>query len=182
MVHNRFRRAVRLLNTMIAGRQLAHIGPGTRLGLGFHVTDPLGLAIGDNCRVSDQVSLNAKRRADGLPSLQIGNRCLIGRFVQISSLHSVVIEDDVLISDRVWIGDEEHPSSPDMPISVQPTFFRGPVTVRRGGFIGVGAVIRPGVTVGCNAVVGANAVVTRHVPDFAVVAGVPARVIGSTTS
>jgi acetyltransferase-like isoleucine patch superfamily enzyme len=41
-------------------------------------------------------------------------------------------------------------------------------------------VIRPGVTVGRNAVVGANAVVTANVPDFAVVAGIPAKVIGTT--
>ena len=51
----------------------------------------------------------------------------------------------------------------------------GAVTINDGCWIGIGAVILPGVEIGRNAVVGANAVVTRNVPDFAVVGGVPAR-------
>ena len=49
--------------------------------------------------------------------------------------------------------------------------------VRRGASIGSGAVILCGVTIGPEALVGAGAVVTRDVPERAVVAGVPARVI-----
>lgn len=55
---------------------------------------------------------------------------------------------------------------------------RGPVVVGPGAWLGVNAVVLPGVTVGRGAIVGAGAVVTRDVPDFAVVVGVPARVIG----
>jgi UDP-2-acetamido-3-amino-2,3-dideoxy-glucuronate N-acetyltransferase len=52
------------------------------------------------------------------------------------------------------------------------------VVVRRGASIGARAVVLPGVVVGCWALVGAAAVVTRDVPDFALVAGTPARRIG----
>lgn len=55
---------------------------------------------------------------------------------------------------------------------------RGPVTIGPGAWLGVNAVVLPGVTVGRGAVVGAGAVVTHDVPDFAIVAGVPARIIG----
>jgi phosphonate metabolism protein (transferase hexapeptide repeat family) len=51
------------------------------------------------------------------------------------------------------------------------------VTIGNDVWIGHGAVILPGVAIGNGAVVGANAVVTRDVPAFAVVAGVPARMI-----
>ena len=49
--------------------------------------------------------------------------------------------------------------------------------VKRRAAIGTGAIILPGVTIGTGAVVGAGAVVTRSVPDAAVVAGNPARVL-----
>jgi acetyltransferase-like isoleucine patch superfamily enzyme len=52
-----------------------------------------------------------------------------------------------------------------------------PTRVRTGASIGSGAVIMCGVTVGARALVGAGAVVTHDVPDDAVVAGVPARLL-----
>jgi acetyltransferase-like isoleucine patch superfamily enzyme len=56
------------------------------------------------------------------------------------------------------------------------------ITVGRGSWIASGAIVLGGVRVGEHAIVAAGAVVTRDVPDGAVVAGVPARVIGSTGS
>jgi acetyltransferase-like isoleucine patch superfamily enzyme len=46
--------------------------------------------------------------------------------------------------------------------------------------IGENAIILPGVTIGNNCIIGANSVVTRNIPDNSIVAGVPARIIGST--
>jgi len=51
------------------------------------------------------------------------------------------------------------------------------VVIKRGAWIGAGAIILPNVTIGERAVVGAGAVVTRDVPPYTVVAGVPAREI-----
>ena len=53
----------------------------------------------------------------------------------------------------------------------------GKVTVKQNAWIGMNVTICPGVTIGKYAVVGAGAVVTKGVPDYAVVAGVPAKVI-----
>jgi acetyltransferase-like isoleucine patch superfamily enzyme len=52
-----------------------------------------------------------------------------------------------------------------------------PVVVRFGADIGMNASILPGVQVGAHSIVGAGAVVTHDVPDYAIVAGVPARII-----
>jgi len=54
-----------------------------------------------------------------------------------------------------------------------------PVIVAAGADIGMNASILPGVRVGANAIVGAGAVVTQDVPDYAIAAGVPARVLRS---
>jgi acetyltransferase-like isoleucine patch superfamily enzyme len=71
----------------------------------------------------------------------------------------------------------EHTGDPvDVPI-IQTDLVIKPVRVRRWADIGVNAVLLPGVTVGEGAIVGAGAVVTQDVPDHAVVAGVPAKLL-----
>jgi len=57
----------------------------------------------------------------------------------------------------------------------------GDITLERDVWLGTGAVILPGVTIGEGAVVGANSVVTRSVPPYTVVGGVPARRIKDVT-
>lgn len=118
----------------------------------------------------------------------------IGDDVSIGS-HSVV-EHHVVLADRVrihsnafipefsvldegaWVGpgvsftNAAYPLSPSAKANL-----RGPHLLA-GAKIGAGAVLLPGVTIGRNALVGAGAVVTHDVPDFAVVAGNPARVKG----
>ena len=73
----------------------------------------------------------------------------------------------------------EHTGEPgDVPI-IQTDLVIKPVRVDDGADIGVNAVLLPGVTVGRGAIVGAGAVVTKDVPSFAIVAGVPARILRS---
>lgn len=71
----------------------------------------------------------------------------------------------------------DHGMAPDRPIREQPTRSRG-IVIGDDVWIGTRAVITDGVTVADHAVVGAGAVVTHDVPAYAVVGGVPARVIG----
>ena len=51
------------------------------------------------------------------------------------------------------------------------------IIIKKGAWIGAGASILPGITVGKYAIVGAGAIVTKDVPDYAVVVGVPAKVV-----
>ena len=86
---------------------------------------------------------------------QIGKHCIIDS--------GAIVEHDCRIADFVNI-------SPG-------TVIAGRVTVGHNTIIGAGATIRENCTIGSQAVVGAGAVVLRNVPDFAVVAGVPAKVL-----
>lgn len=151
----------------------SHIEPHARLDC------PWLISVGKMTRLSEYAWLNAKDdRGDGAPTLRVEDGTYIGRFSQINAWRSVDIERDVLIGDRVFISDADHNYSDNgRPIISQGDSFKGAVRLKSGCWIGVGAVILPGVTVGRNAVVAANSVVTRDVPDYSVVAGVPARVI-----
>lgn len=85
----------------------------------------------------------------------------------------ITIEDGVFIGPGAKIITEGHPEQPEMRHTLQVE----PVMIRRNAWIGAGAIILPGVTVGENAIVAAGAVVTKDVPDNAVVAGVPAKML-----
>jgi carbonic anhydrase/acetyltransferase-like protein (isoleucine patch superfamily) len=154
-------------------------GAGSRLGRGARLVEPQLVSVGDRVIIGAGAWLNAKDdRADGLPTLRIGNGTYIGRLVQINAWRNVTIGNDVLIADRVFIGDADHRfANTTRPILVQGGHFAGDVYLRDGCWIGIGAVVLPGVTIGRNAVVAANAVVTQDVPDLAVVGGIPAKVI-----
>lgn len=104
--------------------------------------------------------------------LEYGNR--VGAGVRIHSrcfLEWVTIEDGVIIAPGVTFTDDPHPACPRYKDCV------GGATVRTGARVGAAAVIMPGVEIGRRALVAAGAVVTKDVPERAVVAGNPARVV-----
>ena len=112
------------------------------------------------------------------PNLKIGNYVMVGQDCHITCADSIVIEDNVLISSGVFITDLSHETSNlEMPVIKQGLTTK-PVKICEGAFIGKDVMIMPGVTLGRHCVVGANAVVTKDVPDFATVAGVPAKPVG----
>lgn len=112
------------------------------------------------------------------PSFVIGDNVCIGANFHVSCTQSVIIEKNVLISDRVFIADGMHEfENISVPIIDQPMTNKGKVLIKEGSFLGINVVILPGVTVGKNSVVGASSVVTGNVPDYSVVIGNPARII-----
>ncbi|MBN9433562.1 MAG: N-acetyltransferase [Bosea sp.] len=126
--------------------------------------------------------IGAGTRIGPFVEIQKGSR--IGRQCKISS-HSficegVTIEDDVMVAHGVMFTNGLYPraTNDDGTLQRDGDWECTPTLVRRGASIGSNATIVCGVTIGIGALVGAGAVVTRDVPDHAVVAGVPARVIG----
>lgn len=89
----------------------------------------------------------------------------------------LVVGDGTRIATGATIYAFNHGLAPDRPIRDQPVTSKG-IFLGRDVWVGANAGITDGVTVGDHAVVAMGAVVTRDVPPFAIVAGVPARVIG----
>ena len=120
--------------------------------------------------------------------VEIQNGASIGARCKISS-HSfvcegVTVEDGVFVGHGVMFTNDVYPRA--VTASGRPQSEADWVVVktrvRAGASIGSNATILCGITIGRDALVGAGAVVTRDVPDYAVVAGVPARVIGDCRS
>jgi acetyltransferase-like isoleucine patch superfamily enzyme len=109
---------------------------------------------------------------------------LVGRNCKISShtfvCEGVTLEDGVFVGHGVMFTNDLHPRAVNADGSLQTgeDWTVVPTLVKRRASIGSNATIVAGVTIGEGALVGAGAVVTRDVPDYAVVAGVPARVVG----
>jgi len=118
--------------------------------------------------------------------VEVQRGAVIGRHCKISS-HSficegVTIEDGVFVGHGVMFTNDLHPRAVNADGSLQTDADWAVVTtlVRERASIGSNATILAGITIGKGALIGAGAVVTKDVPDYAIVAGVPARVIGST--
>jgi UDP-2-acetamido-3-amino-2,3-dideoxy-glucuronate N-acetyltransferase len=117
--------------------------------------------------------------------VEVQRGAVIGRNCKISS-HSficegVTIEDGVFIGHGVMFTNDTYPRAVNMDGSLQSDadWAVVPITIGKHASVGSNATILAGVTVGEGALVGAGAVVTKDVPAFAIVAGVPAKIIGT---
>ena len=109
--------------------------------------------------------------------VEIGEKSVLGQEITISAYRHVRIGAQCVIADRAMFIDFDHGvTEVEKPIREQGIYMRD-VSVGSNCWIGYNACVLRGVTVGDNCVIGANAVVTEDVPDNAVVAGVPAKVI-----
>jgi acetyltransferase-like isoleucine patch superfamily enzyme len=112
----------------------------------------------------------------------IGESVYIGEdFLIIDDLGETKSEMQLTIGDRAAISPRVtfvmHTQPNDSRIAPYVNSHKGSITVSADAWIGTGAVILPGVTIGEGAVVGANAVVTKDVPPYTMVGGVPAHKI-----
>ncbi len=147
-------------------------GNGVKVGLGVLVLHPQTFEIGDAVFIGSQAFLQG--RHDG--------RCLIGAHTWIGPQAFLDCRDLELGEYVGWgpgakVLGSEHTAEPiDEPI-IRTDLVIKPVRVGRGADVGVNAVLLPGVSVGEGAIVGAGAIVTSDVPPYAIVAGVPAKVL-----
>jgi acetyltransferase-like isoleucine patch superfamily enzyme len=129
-----------------------------------------GCSIGNETKVGAFVEIQK--------NATIGERCKISSHTFICE--GVEIEDECFIGHGVMFTNDVYPSAVnrDGTLQTEADWQVIKTRVKRRASIGSNATIIAGVTIGESALVGAGTVVTKDVPDFAIVAGVPARVIG----
>ncbi len=164
--------------------RFGRIGTGTRLAFpqGTVFGEPW-IHLGDHCVIGEQVTLTAGMMP-GLdlgadPILLLGNGVVLGRGSHVIADTRVTIGDDTYCGPYVYITSTNHSyDDPHEPVGKQwPR--TDPVEIGPGCWLGTGAVVLPGARLGRNVVVAAGAVVRGEVPDHAVVAGAPARIVRS---
>lgn len=135
------------------------IGNGTRIWQFSVVLQ--GAKIGKECNICAHTLIEG--------DVVIGDRVTIKSGVYIWD--GITIEDDVFIGPCVAFTNDKHPRSKAYPVEFPK------MRIKCGASVGANATLLPGITVGKYAMVGAGAVVTKDVPDYAVVAGNPAKII-----
>ena len=139
----------------------AEIGADSRIWHWVHICG--GARIGAGCSLGQNVF--------------VGNDVVIGNNVNIQN--NVSVYDRVTLEDDVFCGPSMVFTNVYNPRSAIPRKdeYR-PTLVKKGATLGANCTIICGVTIGAYAFIGAGAVITKDVPDFALMAGVPARQIG----
>lgn len=153
--------------------QLAACGEGCVFEAGVLIFHPENVELGRNVYVGHHAILKGyyKNR------LRIGDETWIGQQVFMHSAGGLEIGARVGIGPGVRIITSNHrEAGREVPVLFSPVEF-APVVIGEDSDLGVGCVVLPGVTIGRGAVIGAGAVVAEDIPDYAVAAGVPARVL-----
>lgn len=110
-------------------------------------------------------------------TLRIKSGTTIGHYAHIIAKESVVIENNVLIADKVFISDSTHSYEDiEVPIIRQDVRMISPVTIGEGSWLGENVCVC-GASIGKHCVIGANSVVTENIPDYCVAVGSPAKVV-----
>lgn len=124
-------------------------------------------------RIGEGSAIHMWARFFNPAGIEIGDDTIIGDHVFLDGRASLKIGNHVDIASQVLIYNSEHDVNSEGFDPIEE-----PVEIEDYAFIGPRAIILPGVKIGRGAVVAAGAVVTSDVPDFAIVGGVPAKVIG----
>ncbi len=153
--------------------QFSRIGHGVVIEPGVLVFHPENIEIGDNVYIGHYTILKGYHHG----RMVIGSGTWIGQQCFFHSAGDLIIGNNIGIGPGVKIitsfHTEEGISKPILHSRIE----FAPVVIEDDADIGIGAIILPGVTIGKGAQVGAGAVVTRNVPAYAIVAGVPARLL-----
>lgn len=138
-----------------------YLGEGTKIWHFSHILN--GSKIGENCTIGQNVVIG--------PDVEIGNGCKIQN--NVSVYKGVILEDEVFCGPSCVFTNVYNPRA----FVERKHEFRDTL-VKKGATIGANATIVCGINIGQYAMVGAGAVVKSDIPDYAIVAGVPAKQIG----
>jgi galactoside O-acetyltransferase len=156
----------------------ARVGRNVRLDRSVRLFGIERIAIGDHTRIDAFCILSA-----GAGGIAIGRNVHVAAYGAMVGRGPIVLGDFANLSQRCSIfgSSDDYTGSAMTNPTVPEAFTRvehGPVTLGRHVIMGCGTVVLPGVAIGLGAAIGALSLVRGDVPDFAIMAGIPARRVG----
>lgn len=185
-VNNKFNHWLDIIHTQWIKHFIGSVGTNCLIGRGCQLQGDgnENIIIGNNTTLVSHNILGCWMNYGNqkfMPHIKIGNNTNIGEYTQISAAKEVIIGDGVLTGRFCYISDNNHGKSDYESLQVRPAdrelYIKGPVHIGNNVWIGDRVCILSGVTVGDGAIIAANAVVTKDVPPYSVVGGVPAKVL-----
>ena len=155
------------------------------LGTGFTIMEPWNVevfggpvSLGEYANIiatsECKVRFTIWSRSEEEGRIQVGNYCLVCPGVRISSATEIVIQDNCMLANSVYITDSDWH---DAYNRVSPIGKSNPVRIEQNVWVGDGAIVCKGVTIGENSIIGARSVVVDSIPANTVAAGNPAKVV-----
>lgn len=141
---------------MVVGQKKANIGKNSKIHPTAIFRQGERIEIGDNCLINHNNVLQAGKE---YARIRIGNFVHTGANVMMFAFNHCIDDTDVP--------------------SICQDYYDADIVIEDDVWIGAGSVIVAGVTIGKGSIIGSNSVVTRDIPPYSIVAGVPARVLKS---
>ena len=138
-----------------------------------------GVVFGDRVTIGRFAIIRPSNSYGGLigEGLKIGNNSNIGAYNYVGCSGYIEIGDNVMLGPRVGLFAENHNfKNPDVPIKDQGVD-RKFIKIENDCWIGTNSVVLAGVTIGTGSIVAAGSIVTKDIPPFSIVAGVPAQIV-----
>ncbi len=179
-LHTKIRKVRIKLYYLFAKKNWGGYGNGSIVEKPMFIMGKKNIYIGCNVQIRDGARIEAISEYGEqklTPVIRIGDNTSIEQRLHMTCANQITIGHDVTISADVLITDNSHGiQSINQNVRLQPLEVR--ITeIGDYSFIGAGCKILAGVNIGKNSIVGANSVVTRDVPNYCMVAGVPARIL-----
>ena len=171
-------------NSFIFSLAVCKCGHGTDIMPEFRLEGGKYISVGNNFMARSGLRLEAWDQYEAFrytPAICIGDNVRVGEHCHIGSINEIIIGNNVLMGSKVYITDHHHGTTDMDDLEKHPVdrelYSKGKVVIEDNVFIGDNVVIMPGVKVGHNSVLAAGTVVTKCVPPFSVVCGIPGKII-----
>lgn len=182
--HIKMQRYRDILYTNWMKNHFAKFGKDSFLRYKINFLCPASISFGDRVNIGNNTNISAWDNYAGQsfkPVIEIDNDCFIGEYNNISAINKISLGKFVLTGRWVTIIDHSHGQLDDVDMHIAPIkrklYSKGPIIIDDNVWISDKVTICSGVHIGKGAIIASNSVVTKDVPPFSLVGGIPAKVI-----